>query len=139
VVALQGLVMNAIKLVASPDVPRPAGHYSHATVHNGTIYVSGLLPIARSGPLAASASFDEQVEVVFDNLESILVSAQSNLEHILRTTIYITNIDHWPRFNELYATRFGTHKPARTVVPVTGLHYGYAIELDAIAAVIPQT
>jgi 2-iminobutanoate/2-iminopropanoate deaminase len=130
------MVMNEVKMIASPDVPTPAGHYSQATVHNSTIYVSGLLPIARSGPLPASASFDEQVKVIFDNLESILRSAHSDLQHVLRTTVYVADIDHWPRFNELYAARFGVHKPARAVVPVPKLHYGYAIELDAIAAVI---
>jgi 2-iminobutanoate/2-iminopropanoate deaminase len=130
------MVMNEIELVASRNVPTPAGHYSHAAIYNGTVYVSGLLPIARSGPLAANASFDEQVAVVFDNLESILRSARSDLQHVLRTTVYVANIDHWPRFNELYAARFGAHKPARTVVPVPKLHYGYAIELDAIAAVV---
>jgi 2-iminobutanoate/2-iminopropanoate deaminase len=128
--------MNRVKLIESAQVPVPAGHYSHATVHNGTIYVSGLLPIALSSPLPASADFEQQVQVVFDNLEAILATARSDLQHVLRTTIYIADIEQWPRVNKLYATRFSAHKPARTVVPVPHLHYGYAIELDAIAAVI---
>ncbi len=128
--------MSTIALISSPNVPTPAGHYSHATTHNGVVYVSGLLPITLHGPLAAGASFDDQVTAVFDNLEEILEAARSDLRHVLRVTVYIADISLWPRFNELYTQRFGAHKPARTVVPVPVLHYGYLIEIDAISAVV---
>jgi 2-iminobutanoate/2-iminopropanoate deaminase len=72
---------------------------------------------------------------VLDNLAHVLAAAGSDLAHVLRCTVYITDIALWPRFNAAYAARFGAHRPARTVVPVPALHYGYAIELDAIAAV----
>jgi 2-iminobutanoate/2-iminopropanoate deaminase len=127
--------MSAIELIRSPAVPAPGGHYSQATVHNGTIYVAGLLPIGLDAPLPATADFDAQVALVLDNLEHILKAANSDLHHVLRATVYITDIARWPRFNELYAARFGAHRPARTVVPVSTLHFGYALELDAIAAV----
>jgi 2-iminobutanoate/2-iminopropanoate deaminase len=131
--------MKPIEVIRSADAPAPGGHYSQATVHNETIYVAGLLPIALHGPLPASAAFDVQVALVFDNLEHILKAAKSDLQHVLRTTVYVTDIEHWPRFNELYAARFGAHRPARTFVPVSTLHFGYAVELDAIAAVARET
>jgi enamine deaminase RidA (YjgF/YER057c/UK114 family) len=53
---------------------------------------------------------------------------------VLKATVYIADAAHWPAFNAVYAERFGAHRPARTVVPVAGLHYGYLVEMDAIAA-----
>ena len=55
-------------------------------------------------------------------------------ERILRATVYIADVAHWPAFNAIYAEMLGAHKPARTVVPVPELHYGYLVEMDAIAA-----
>jgi enamine deaminase RidA (YjgF/YER057c/UK114 family) len=72
---------------------------------------------------------------VIDNVAAILGEADSGLDLVLKVTVYIADISHWPAFNAIYADRLGDHKPARTVVPVAGLHYGYLVEMDAIAAV----
>jgi 2-iminobutanoate/2-iminopropanoate deaminase len=53
---------------------------------------------------------------------------------VLKATVYIADVADWPAFNAIYAERFGAHRPARTVVPVAGLHYGYRVEMDVIAA-----
>jgi enamine deaminase RidA (YjgF/YER057c/UK114 family) len=65
----------------------------------------------------------------------ILLEAGSGIDLILKSTVYIADISHWPAFNAIYAEKLGAHKPARTVVPVAALHYGYLVEMDAIAAV----
>ena len=72
---------------------------------------------------------------MIDNVAAILAASGSGLDHVLKATVYIADISHWPAFNAIYAERLGDHKPARTVVPVAGLHYGYLVEMDAIAAV----
>lgn len=125
-----------VTLIQSPEVPAPRGHYSHAVVHRGTVYVSGLLPITQRGEVSPAAPFEQQVEAVLDNLEHILRASGSRLDHVIRSTCYIADIALWTQFNELYGARFREHRPARTVVPVPRLHDGYLIEMDAIAAVV---
>lgn len=121
--------------IETRDAPTAAGHYSQAIVHNGVVYVAGQLPIDphdRSRPLG---SIEEQTERTLRNLEAILIAAGSSLDRVLQMTIYISDIDLWGGVNTAYARVMGSHKPARAVVPVKELHYGYQIEIQAIAAV----
>ena len=124
-----------MKLVSSLAAPTARGHYSQAVVHNGMVYVAGQLPIVPGEPDRRLAGFDEQARRVIDNVAAILAEAGSGLDLIVKTTVYIADVAHWPAFNAIYAERLAGHKPARTVVPVSGLHYGYLVEMDAIAAV----
>ena len=78
--------------------------------------------------------FEEQARQVIGNVLAILEAAGSSADRILKATVYIADIAHWPAFNAIYAERLGAHKPARTVVPVAQLHYGYLVEMDVIAA-----
>lgn len=114
---------------------RPGGHYSHVVVHNGVAYVSGQLPIGPDGPLPSTASFEDQARQVLANVRAAVTAAGSDLSKVLKCTVYVVDIADWPTFNRLYAETFGDHKPARAVVPVSPLHYGYRIEMDAVAAV----
>ena len=121
-------------LIVTESAPAARGHYSQAVVHGGLVYVAGQLPIVPSDPQAKLDGFERQAGQVLDNVEAILEASGSSLAHVLKATVYIADLAHWPRFNELYARRMGTHRPARTVVPVAGLHYGYLVEMDVIAA-----
>ena len=123
-----------MKLVSTAAAPAARGHYSQAAVHGGIVYVAGQLPIVPSAPETRLASFEEQASRVLDNVIAILEAAGSGADLVLKSTVYITDVAHWPAFNAIYAERFGAHKPARTVVPVAALHYGYLVEMDAIAA-----
>ena len=71
---------------------------------------------------------------MLDNVIAILQASGSGPDLVLKATVYITDVANWAAFNAVYAEKFGAHKPARTVVPVAGLHYGYLVEVDAIAA-----
>ena len=124
-----------MKTISTLGAPTARGHYSQAVVHGGIVYVAGQLPIVPGAPDRQLAAFEEQARQVIDNVGAILAEAGSGLDHILKTTVYIADISHWPAFNAIYAEKLGGHKPARTVVPVAGLHYGYLVEMDAIAAV----
>ena len=123
-----------MKFVSTEDAPAARGHYSQAVVHAGVVYVAGQLPIVPSDPQKKLATFEEQARRVIDNVIAILEASGSSADRILRTTVYITDVAHWPAFNAIYAEKLGAHKPARTVVPVAALHYGYLVEMDAIAA-----
>jgi 2-iminobutanoate/2-iminopropanoate deaminase len=123
-----------MEFTATDRAPAARGHYSQAVVHGGLVYVAGQLPVVPADPQARLEGFDLQAEQVLDNVEAILEASGSSLAHVLKATVYIADIAHWPRFNELYARRMGIHRPARTVVPVAALHYGYLVEMDVIAA-----
>ena len=124
-----------MKTVSSMGAPTARGHYSQAVVHNGVVYVAGQLPLVPGEPERQLATFEEQARRVIDNVIAILVEAGSGADLVLKATVYITDVAHWPAFNAIYAEKMGAHKPARTVVPVAALHYGYLVEMDAIAAV----
>jgi reactive intermediate/imine deaminase len=123
-----------VKFISTERAPAARGHYSQAVVHGGVVYVAGQLPIVPAAPDTRLATFEEQARRVLDNVIAILEASGSGADLVLRATVYIADVKHWPAFNAIYAEKFGAHKPARTVVPVTALHYGYLVEMDAIAA-----
>jgi 2-iminobutanoate/2-iminopropanoate deaminase len=121
--------------VETRDAPAAAGHYSQGIVHNGVVYVAGQLPIDPKDRNKPIGSIEEQTERTLRNVEAILVAAGSGLDRVLQMTIYISDIELWGGVNAAYSRIMGSHKPARAVVPVKELHYGYQIEMQAIAAV----
>jgi reactive intermediate/imine deaminase len=123
-----------MKLVSTLGAPTARGHYSQAVVHGGMVYVAGQLPIVPGEPERNLTAFDDQARRVIDNVAAILAEAGSGLDLVVKATVYIADIAHWPAFNAIYAEKLGGHKPARTVVPVAALHYGYLVEMDVVAA-----
>lgn len=123
-----------MKAIFTPEAAVPGGHYSQAMVHQGLVYVAGQLPIRPHTGEKCLGSIEEQTELVLANLQAILEAAGSNLNQVLKVTIYVADISLWGRINAVYARVFGDHKPARAVVPVPELHYGFLLELEAIAA-----
>ncbi len=121
--------------VFTPTAPAPAGHYAQALVHAGLVFVAGQLPLDPARPGFVPATIEEQVERTLANVRAILEAAGSDLGHLLSVTAYITDIALWGRVNAVYARVLGDHRPARAVVPVSTLHYGALIEIQAIAAV----
>jgi 2-iminobutanoate/2-iminopropanoate deaminase len=123
-----------MKLVSTLGAPTARGHYSQAVVHGGLVYVAGQLPIVPGEPERRLSGFEDQARRVIDNVAAILAEAGSGLDLVVKSTVYIADIAQWPAFNAIYAEKLGGHKPARTVVPVGALHYGYLVEMDVIAA-----
>jgi 2-iminobutanoate/2-iminopropanoate deaminase len=115
--------------------PIPKGHYSQAIVHNNLVYVSGQLPMSLSTRQIENGSIEAQTELALRNVEAVLLSAGSDLNHVLQMTIYVSEMELWDRVNEVYARVLGEHRPARAIVPVKDLHFGTKIEIQAIAAV----
>lgn len=113
----------------------PGGHYSHAMIANGFVFVSGQLPITASGKLLNQASFEEQVKQALSNVKTALEAAGSSAAQLVQVRVYITSISNWPTFNQIYREWAGESLPARAVVPVPELHYGFSIEVEAIGVV----
>jgi 2-iminobutanoate/2-iminopropanoate deaminase len=124
-----------MKTVRTDAAPTPAGHYAQAVVHEGLVYVSGQLPLHPRSEEKRPGTIEEEARQVLANLDAILEAAGSHRSQVLRTTVYISDIGLWERFNAVYAEFFGAHRPARTVVPSRELHFGFHVEIDAIAAV----
>lgn len=122
-----------IRQVTTPAAPPPAGHYSQAVAASGLIFVSGQLPHLADGAIAADAPFERQAERALGHLLAIVTAAGGSRETLVRVTVYITDVAQWPAFDAVYARMMGATRPARTVVPVPALHFGYAVEIDGIA------
>jgi len=124
-----------MRTIETPNAPRPAGHYSQAIVHDGLVFVAGQLPLDPKTTEKHVGTIEEQTEQALKNIAEILKASGSDLGHVLKTTVYISDITLWGRVNTVYTKAFGEHRPARAVVPVKELHFGYQIEIEAIAAV----
>ena len=123
-----------IEYITVPGRSPPAGHYSAATVWRDIVFVSGQLPTRADGTHIAQEPFDIQARQVLANLLEALAAAGSSASQILKVTAYIVGIEHWPTFNVVYAEVLGEAKPARAIVPVSALHHGYLVEVEAVAA-----
>lgn len=121
--------------VRTENAPTPAGHYSQGMVHGGFVFVAGQLPIRPGQTEHRVGTMAEQTEQTLRNVEAVLRAAGSGLDRVVQMTIYVSDISLWGEVNTVYARLMGDHRPARAVVPVKDLHYGYQIEIQAIAAV----
>ncbi|WP_328876139.1 RidA family protein [Streptomyces sp. NBC_00287] len=126
---------SSIRLANSTAMIAPLGHYSHVAVHNGVAHISGQLPLDADGTPATDAPFATQARMVLRNLDNCLTAAGTDREHLLSVTVYVTDIDQWPEFDTIYAEWLGSYRPARAVAGVRSLHYGAAVEVQAVAAV----
>ncbi|MDD0822898.1 RidA family protein [Mannheimia sp. AT1] len=110
------------------------GHYTPAVQSNGMLYVSGQLPIDKSGNI--TGDIVQQTKQALHNLEQILKETGISKNDVVQCRLYIPDIAYWDSVNQEYANFFGEHKPARTIVPcrsLRSLHYNALIEIDAIA------
>lgn len=117
------------------NIPVPKGHYSPAVEHNGLIFVSGQLPWNYATGEIETGAIELQTELALRNVENILHAANSDLNHVLSMTIYVSEMELWDKVNEVYKRILGEHKPSRAIVPVKELHFGTKIEIQAIATV----
>lgn len=114
--------------ITAPDVPLPKGHYSHAMEAEGLVHISGQLPV---GP--EDMDFEAQVRSAMESLLAIVTASGGGAANLVKVTAYIVGIANWGEFNRVYAEIMGEAKPARAIVPVPELHYGYLVEIDAVA------
>ncbi len=121
------------RLVSPATVAPPGGHYSHAVVAGGFVFVAGQLPITPDGRRLAGEPFEVQARQVLANVQAALEAAGSSLDKLVQVRVYVTDIAHWPAFNTLYGQWLGEHRPARAVVPVPALHFGLQVEAEAVA------
>lgn len=125
----------SIEHVHSPHAPEAIGPYSQAIVANGVVYCSGqvALPAGKGGELVGAGEVAAQTHQVLDNLAAVLAAAGSSLGMVVKTTVYLVDMAHFAAMNEVYAQKFGHHRPARATIAVKALPKGALVEIDAIA------
>ena len=122
--------------VQAPNLPPPAAPYSPAQVFNRLVFVSGQGATDPATGQLAGDDIESQTEQVLKNVSAILEAAGSNLQHVLRCGVFLTDMTEFTRMNAVYARVFGGHRPARTTVQVSELPMkGLRVEIDAIAYV----
>lgn len=124
-----------MEFISIPGAKPNAGHYSAATRKENFLFISGQLPINPITGVKIQGDIDAQTKQVFSNLDLVLEAAGTTKDEIMKVTVFISDISLWDRVNELYKQYFGDHKPARSIVPTKELHFGFQIELEAIAYV----
>jgi len=128
--------MEGKTAVRTEEAPAPfqGAPYSQAIQSGGFVFVSGQLALRPDHAEIVGESIQEQTEQVFGNLPAILEAAGSGLDRLVKTTVYLTNLDDFQAMNEVYAKHVGEHPPARATVEVAKLPSGALVEIEAIAS-----
>ena len=121
--------MNTINTKFAPEA---IGPYSQAKKFNRMIFTSGQIPIDPSSNTIAGKTIEEQTKQVINNLEAVLKAADSDLEHVIKATCFLSDMDDFQKFNLVYAESF-TSKPARSCVAVKTLPKNVLVEIELIA------
>jgi 2-iminobutanoate/2-iminopropanoate deaminase len=126
--------------VSASNLPAPLGPYSPGIVLGNLVFVSGQAGRDPATGRLAGPDVETQTEQVLRNIATILEAAGSSLQHVLRCGVFLVDMKEFPRMNEVYARTFGSHRPARTTVEVSGLPgEGLRVEIDAVAYVPGRT
>jgi len=116
--------------------PKAIGPYSQAIEVEGMLYCSGQIPINPETGEMVPGGIAEQTKQVLKNLSQLLIVGGSNLNYVIKTTVFMTDLSQFDEVNKIYAQTFGAHKPARSTVQVAALPKGALIEIEAIAAIL---
>lgn len=123
-----------MQIVSTSQAPKAIGPYAQAIVIDGWIHTSGQIPLTATGE-KVSGDIAAQTEQVFDNLEAVLAAGDSGLDRVVSVTVYMTDLGEFAQMNEVFARRFGEHRPARSTVQVAALPTGARVEIAAIARI----
>ena len=122
------------KHVLTANAPKPIGPYSQAVIAGGLLFVSGQIPLDPATGELVEGDIEAQTEQVLKNLMAILKEAKAGPEHVVKATVFLRDMQDFPRMNEVYARYFGKEPPARSTVQAAALPRGVAVEIDVIAA-----
>lgn len=128
---MEGIKM---KTVQTNQAPAAIGPYSQGIIVNNMFYSSGQIPLTAEGDLV-TGDIKEQAHQVFQNLQAVLAAAGASFESVVKTTVFIKNMDDFAALNEVYGEYFSIHKPARSCVEVARLPKDVLVEIEVIALV----
>lgn len=114
--------------------PEAIGPYSQAVSAGGFLFTSGQIALDPATGALVEGGFDAQARQVLRNLQHVLESAGASFQDVVKATIYVTDMAHFPLLNELYGEALGAHRPARSTVQAADLPKGALVEIDLVAA-----
>lgn len=123
-----------MKKVATAKAPAAIGPYVQGMIVNNMFYSSGQIPLTADGVMV-DGDITAQTNQVFENLKAVLAEAGSSLDQVVKTTVFMADMNDFAEMNEAYATHFGDHKPARSAVEVARLPKDSQVEIEVIALV----
>jgi 2-iminobutanoate/2-iminopropanoate deaminase len=125
---------NTMKIISTNSAPAAIGPYSQAIEVDGLLFASGQIPLSSETGAMVSGGIKEQAEQVMRNIAAILAAAGSDFTKVVKTTCFLTSMDDFAAFNEVYSQYF-TGKPARSCVAVSALPRGVLVEVEVIAKI----
>jgi 2-iminobutanoate/2-iminopropanoate deaminase len=123
-----------MKTVATDRAPKAIGPYSQALIFNGLVFLSGQIPVDPATGQLVEGDIAVQAGRVLENLKAVLEASGSSLEKVLKTTVYLKDLNDFATMNEVYARHFANNCPARSTIEAARLPKGARVEIDAIAA-----
>jgi len=123
------------RVVSTDEAPAAVGAYSQATTNGDLLFTAGQIPLTPDGELRDDAPIAEQTELALDNLLAIVDEAGGEASDVLKTTVFLADIDDFEEMNETYATYFESEPPARSAVQAGALPKGVGVEIEAVVDV----
>lgn len=123
------------KAISAPLAPSAVGPYSHAVVANGFVFTAGQVGLVPGTKQLAAGGIREQTVQALENIEAVLQAAGSDLGKVVKTTVFLANMDDYAAVNEIYARYFWRNPPARSAVQVAKLPLGALVEIETVALV----
>ncbi len=121
------------QIIETKAAPSPIGPYSQAVRANGLLFISGQIPVRPDSGLVVEGGIEAQTHQVMKNMAAILAAAGSGFDKLLKTTVFLTDLDNFSAFNQIYGEYVGDSKPARVTVQVARLPKEVLLEIEAIA------
>lgn len=122
-----------MRIIETKNAPGAIGPYSQAVEVDGTLYCSGQIAIDPATGEVSKGGVPEQTKLVMSNIEGLLKAADYSLANVVKTTIYLTDMNDFGTVNEIYGTYFKSNPPARSTVAVAGLPKGVKVEIEVLA------
>lgn len=119
--------------VISKNAPAAVGPYSHAMIHNDTVYCAGQIPLDPATGQIVGTTIEEQTHQVMANLEAVLKDCNASLKTVLKTTVFLASMDDFAGMNQVYEAALDGHKPARSAFQVGRLPKDALVEIECIA------
>ena len=123
-----------MKVVSTLEAPQAIGPYSQAIALGSVLYASGQIPLDKNGNFV-EGDIKVQTTQVLENLKQVLQAGGSSLDRVVKTTVFLANMDDFVAFNEVYAKFFGEHKPARSTIAVKTLPKNALVEIECVAKI----
>ena len=120
------------QIISTPNAPAAIGTYSQAVRVGNTVYMSGQIPLDPATMQLVTGDIDAEIRRVFDNLKAVAAAAGGTLNHAVKVTVFLTDMAHFGRVNEIMATYFQQPYPARAAVGVAALPKGARVEMECI-------